>query len=199
MELQSTRTTLLSRIRDSADQTAWREFESRYRELLVRFAQRRGLQRADAEDVVQVVFAGLAVSLPQFVYDPRRGRFRDYLFRCTRNALSNWAQRPNRLDRSLDSDMKASAADEVCADPAETAAWEQEWVAQHYRLALDTVRQTFEPKSVEVFERSVAGIKVDALTVEFAMSEQAVHKVRQRIRARMEELIAQQIREEDEV
>jgi hypothetical protein len=72
-------------------------------------------------------------------------------------------------------------------------------VAHHYRMALDTVRQTFDAKSVEVFERSVAGAKVAVLAVEHGITEQAVYKVRQRIRARMEQLIAQQVHEEDEV
>src|SRR4051812_31768209 len=73
---------------------------------------------------------------------------------------------------------------------AEGAEWEQEWVAHHYRLAMRTVRESFEPRSVEVFERSVAGSGVAELAVEYGMSEQAVHMVRQRIKARMEELIA---------
>jgi FixJ family two-component response regulator len=64
---------------------------------------------------------------------------------------------------------------------------------------MTTIRQTFEPRSVEVFERSINGAGVAELAAEFGMSQQAVHKVRQRIKARMEELIALQVREEDRV
>ena len=49
------------------------------------------------------------------------------------------------------------------------------------------------------FDRSVAGTKVAELARAFGISEQAVHKVRQRIRDRMEELIAEQVREEDSI
>ena len=52
---------------------------------------------------------------------------------------------------------------------------------------------------MEVFERSIAGAGVAELATEFVMSEQAVHKVRQRIKGRMEELIAAQVRDEDRV
>ena len=71
-------------------------------------------------------------------------------------------------------------------------------MAHHYRLAMQTIRQTFEAKSVEIFDRSVAGETVADLAAAKGMTEQAVHKVRQRIRARMEELIAAQISQEDD-
>lgn len=199
MQTPTTRTSLLTRLRDHRDHAAWREFEERYRELLVRFCQKRGLQRADAEDVVQALFTSLARALPQFEYDPARGRFRDYLFRCARNALAKWASRPNRQDQRLDTDVARVLAQETEASPADVRLWEQEWVAHHYRLAMETVRRTFEPRSVEIFDRSIAGAKVAELAAEFGMSEQAVHKVRQRIRARMEELVAEQLRAEDEL
>lgn len=195
--LQTTRGSLLSRVRDPADQAAWRDFEARYRELLIRFCRARGLQHADAEDLVQVVFTNLSRSLPAFRYDPAKGRFRDYLFRCARNAISEWAARPKIAGGALDPLVERVAADEP--SPAEAADWEREWVAHHYRLAMETVRRTFEARSVEIFDRSVAGEGVASLAASFGMSEQAVHKVRQRIKARMEDLIAEQIREEESI
>jgi RNA polymerase sigma-70 factor (ECF subfamily) len=198
MELPSTRTTLLSRLRDSSDHHAWREFEDCYRELLVRFCQRRDLQRADAEDVVQGLFAGLARSLPQFAYDPQRGRFRDYLFRSTRNALGKWWNCPERRDRPLGSSVASTLTLDGDPTPPEAQAWEEEWVAHHYRLAMTSLRSTLSPRDVAIFDRSVAGAGVAGLAAELGMSEDAVHKVRQRVRDRMQELIAQQIKEEDE-
>jgi RNA polymerase sigma factor (sigma-70 family) len=190
--MEPTRATLLSRVRNASDVAAWREFEDRYRELLVRFCVSRGVQHADAEDVVQVVMANVSRAMASFQYDPSRGRFRDYLFRCARNAISQVARRPNVRAAALD-DHDGSVPS------GEAAAWEREWVAHHYRLALATVRETFDARSVELFEKNVAGMSVASIAREYEMSEQAVHKVRQRIRARMEELVAQQVAEEDAV
>lgn len=202
MEPPVTSVSLLSRLRDLTDHASWREFDRRYRELLLRFCRRQGLSAVDAEDVVQKVLVSMTRTLPQFTYDSKRGRFRDYLYRCVRNGISEWTRRPNPACPSLlpCGDACADAADRASdqRDPLEEA-WESEWVAHHYRLAMTSVRQTFDARSVEVFDRSVAGAKVAELARVFEMSEQAVYKVRQRIRARMEELIAQQVRDEDAI
>jgi len=193
--VRPTRSSLLTRLRDPADHAAWAEFEVLYRELLVRYCRRRGLQAADAEDVVQLVLTGLARSLPTFSYAPERGRFRDYLSRCVANAISKWAEKKNGSSR-LDTQLAETLATPE-PDPRDAQLWEEEWVAHHYRIAMDTVRKSFDGKSVEIFDRSVGGAKPAELARDFQISEQAVHKVRQRIRDRMEALIARQVREED--
>ena len=50
-----TRITLLNRIKDGADAVAWREFMALYGPVVYGFARRRGLQDADAADLMQEV------------------------------------------------------------------------------------------------------------------------------------------------
>jgi RNA polymerase sigma-70 factor (ECF subfamily) len=192
-----TQPSLLSRVRDPSDHRAWAQFEAKYRQLILRFCRRRGLQQTDAEDALQLSMTNLVQALPKFIYDPGRGRFRDYLYQVVRSAISRSKSRPNSADRALDTSMLEMLPDQ--GEPHAAAQWEREWINHHYRLAMEVVRQTFEPRSVEVFERSVRGESTEQLAEAFAMSRQAVHKVRQRIRHRMEELIAQQVDEEDAV
>jgi RNA polymerase sigma factor (sigma-70 family) len=196
MGLETTQPSLLSRVRNAADDSAWREFDAKYCELILRYCRARGLQTTDAEDVRQIAMASLAKSLRSFEYRPARGRFRGYLGQVVRSAISRHFGRPDRQARALDTGVLAS----VEADDAGQAdeIWEQEWVRHHYRLAMQSIRAAFDPKSVQIFDRLLAGDGVELLASEFQTTTQAVHKVKQRIRDRLKELIAEQIKQEDD-
>jgi RNA polymerase sigma-70 factor (ECF subfamily) len=192
MEVPATQPTLLERLRDPRDEAAWRQFEGRYAELILRFARRQGVQAADADDVVQCVLSSLLSAFPKFEYDPTKGRFRDYLFRCTRNAILRQKRgnaRPREASNALD-DLQPPA-------PETTALWEEEWISHHYRIAFATIRATFDPTSVRAFEEVLRGTSVREVAEACGLSEQAVHKVKQRIRDRMRALVAAQIRDEE--
>lgn len=194
----STRSSLMARLKNPEDQAAWREFEAAYRDLMLLFCVRRGLQHFDAEDVIQRVLAGLVKSMPSFEYDRARGRFRDYLFRAVLHAISDWFRDPNRRHHRLDTTLAATLAiEDGNGSDQDRTMWEEEWLAHHTRRAFATVRQSVDAKSLQVFERSLQGASVAQLAVEFQMTEAAVRKIRQRIRARMEEQVAEQIRQED--
>ncbi len=195
MDHDVTQPSLLSRVRDGSDQAAWREFEAKYRELLMRYCRARGLQQSDADDVRQLVMMNLAQSLRNFEYSPEKGRFRSYLGRVVRNSISRYFSRPNTADRALDTAVIATVPDE---DPDEKDdLWEREWINHHFRLAMRTIQDTFDRQSVEAFDRLVAGESVANVAQACGMTTQAVHKVKQRIRKRMQELVAAQVREED--
>lgn len=190
---ETTQPSLLSRVRDASDGAAWREFDVKYRELILRYCRARGVSVTDAEDVRQIAMTNLAKSLRGFQYDRERGRFRSYLGQVVRSAMRRHFSRPETRHRTLDSVALAVTAGEDAADDV----WEREWMRHHYRLAMATVRRGFERRSVEMFDRLLGGDAVAQIAKDYATSEQAVHKVKQRVRDRLKELIEVQIREEE--
>ena len=86
---------------------------------------------------------------------------------------------------------------EIVRDVATDEMWEREWVRHHLRVAMQTIRSTYAPQSVEVFDRLLAGRSTRDVAREMEMSEEAVHKVKQRIRNRLQTLVATQLAEED--
>jgi RNA polymerase sigma factor (sigma-70 family) len=192
-----TRLSLLSRVRDPADQAAWTEFERRYRDLVRHYALARGLQFCDAEDVCQIVFLRLARYLRNFQYQPGRGRFRSYLGAIVRNVIHTQLACPGSRPQAVDGvdEPALELPDPGAIDGDEL--WEREWMEHHYRCALETIRADVDARSIDVFQRLIAGESIDAVAATMGMSSDAVEKVRQRIRTRMQAIVAQQIREED--
>lgn len=82
-----TRPSLLIRVRDPADQAAWGEFVEIYRPVILRIAQHKGMQAADAEDIAQEVLVAVAKAVEQREHDPKRARFRTWLHRVANNII----------------------------------------------------------------------------------------------------------------
>lgn len=191
MNLDTTSASLLVRVRDTADHAAWHEFDQRYRELIARYAASRGLQAADVEDVQQNVMLSLCSALPGFRYEPGRGKFRSYLGWIVRNAVVRRQQaRAGQIQTSMEALLAASNPSEICAD------WEREWMNHHFRRALARM-QGVDAGTLSVFQRLLDGGSVEEVARDLQMSVDAVRKARQRTRARLEALVAEQIREED--
>lgn len=191
-----TRRTLLARLREGDDADAWGQFEHTYRDLLVRFCRSLGIQAADADDISQMVLLKLVNGLKRFEYDPARGRFRDYLFRCARSTIADWKSRPTPRGWSVVPGGESALGRD--GEDGLAAAFEREWVDHHYRRALRALREQMEPRSVEVMEALIRGRSVAQAGAEFQMTEDAVYKIQQRARQRLRELIESQVRDEND-
>jgi RNA polymerase sigma-70 factor (ECF subfamily) len=191
----TTHPSLLSRVCDARDETAWREFEARYRDLIRRYARQRGLQAADAEDVSQLVLLALLRALPRFRLDPARGRFRDYLGRIARNAINRHVSRPREPLPLLETSVLESLA--VCDGEVVEPTWNDEWTQHHFRLAMRCVEAEFKPASLAIFERLLAGESVAEVARACATTPEAVHKVKQRVGERLKAVIEGQVRDEE--
>jgi RNA polymerase sigma-70 factor (ECF subfamily) len=80
-----TRLTLIGALRQGL---RWEEFVALYGRLILLWGRRDfGLQESDAENLRQEVLIRVWRGIGR--YDPAKGRFRSWLYTCTRNAVSN--------------------------------------------------------------------------------------------------------------
>ncbi len=194
MGWESTQPSMLRRMGEVDNRAAWRDFDHQYGYLIISYCRSCGFQATDAEDIRQIVMINLVGCMASFQYKPSRGRFRDYLRTVTRHAISRYVKQ--RLDRAILFDNSLLDTLDNQESLLDTQ-WERAWVRHHYRHALDELRRVCTPKTLDVFDRLVAGDPVKHVALMFSMSADAVRRVQQRIRDRLRLIIAVQIQLED--
>ncbi|MAT80435.1 MAG: hypothetical protein CMJ29_02160, partial [Phycisphaerae bacterium] len=83
-EASRTTTALLNNLHEADNEAAWREFDERYRPILIGFSRRLGLPEADAVDVAQETMVQFIKEYREGKYDRERGRLRSWLLGIAR-------------------------------------------------------------------------------------------------------------------
>jgi len=194
MPTPTTHITLLAKMADGSDAAAWREFCDRYGELIRAVARRQGLQAADCDDVLQDVLLELSRVLPEFRYDPAKGRFRSYLKTIVLRAVF----RRFRQKRPLTGQEAVERVVDVTADDAQIErVWEEEWRDYHLRQAMRAIEVEFSPPHRAAFQAYVVeGRDAHETAERFGLSLDQVYQIKSRILRRLSGLIEQQVNEE---
>jgi len=138
-----TRASLILRLRDAADVAAWDEVVAIYGPLVYRMAQRQGLQPADADDVVQQVFAAVAQQIGRWTEQPQRGRFRSWLLGIARNIAINVMTRRPHGGAGVGGDDSFKVLAEIPAtDEPLSCEFDLEYRLEVYRWAAEQVRES---------------------------------------------------------
>lgn len=181
-----TSVTLLGRLRDLTDATAWQEFVRRYAPRIYGWCRRRHLQEVDAQDVTQNVLLRLAHALQTFKYDCRKGSFRGWLQTVTRNAcadLSMDQQRNGPGDPGVQEQLNNVAARDELAD-----ALDQELQRELLEEAMVRVRLRVDAQTWEIFHLLAFTNQSGAMVaVRFGRSLDAVYKARSRVKEMLRE------------
>ena len=187
----ATRVSLLVRLRDPHDADAWRQFVQLYAPVVYGFARKRGLQDADAADLMQEVFRSVASAAGRLDYDPKRGSFRAWLYTVTRNKVFTFLDGQRRRERGTgDSSAQQLLEGQAGRDDGAEELWRQEherrafaWAAEHVRKEVhDTTWQAFWLTAVEGVGAKEAGGRL-------GLTPGAVHVAKSRVVARLREKI----------
>lgn len=187
IDLPHTRQSLLVRLKDPADATAWRTFVDVYAPAVFAFARRHGLQPADAADLTQDVCRNVATALKSFAYDPDRGRFRGWLFTVVRNQLKMFRRAEAR--HALAPTDAAHLADVPEATDAEV--WDLECRRRLFAWACERVRPTVAPATWQAFWRTaVDGASGETVAKETGLTAAAVYLAKSRVLAKLRQMVA---------
>ena len=187
----STRPSLLVRLRNPQDERAWAEFTAIYSPLIYRLARRKGLQDADAADLVQEVLRAVASAIDRWDPDPARGPFRNWLFRIARNLMINFLASQHRHPRGVGGEDFLNLLEaQPTASQQDSAQFDLEYKRQLFRWAADRIGDEFQETTWSAFWKTwVEGKKAKDVAEELGMSLGAVYMARSRVVARLRQVI----------
>jgi len=185
--IPETRASLLIRLRQPGNQEAWREFASLYEPLIYRLAARKGLQHADAQDLIQDVLVAIAKGIDRLEIGEEKGRFRGWLFRISRNLIVNaFEKRQRMVFGSGDSDVWERLTQEPALSIQEQTAYALEFRRELFHWAARGIRAEFQPSTWELFwQTSVEGKPIADAARELRLSLGAAYAARCRVLARL--------------
>ena len=185
----STRESLLVRLRNARDDQAWSEFTAVYEPVIYRMTKRRGLQDADAREVVQEVLMSVVAAIDQFDVQ-QGGSFRGWLAKITRNALIDRFRKLSKLE--FTKGITPTQLDQVAQEQEYVDEFEQQRRQQLFRWAAAEVRRnTGEPNWMAFWKTAVEAKAIANVASELGMSEGSVYVARCRILKRIRELVHQ--------
>lgn len=184
-----TRESLILRLPDARDVEAWDEFVAIYQPLVYRLARHKGLQPADAQDVVQEVMLAVSRAVERWEPDPERGRFRDWLFRISRNLMINFlTRRQHRPLGSGDSGIERLLHQQPGPASEQSALFEREYQRELFRRAATRLQSQLDEKKWQAFwQTSVEQIPIAQAAENLHMSIGAVYIARSRVMSRLRE------------
>jgi RNA polymerase sigma-70 factor (ECF subfamily) len=187
----TTRPSLLVRLRDARDESAWAQFVEIYAPLVYGFARKHGLQDADAADLTQEVLRAVAGAAKDLDYDPKRGSFRGWLFTVVRNKLRNFLAAKKRHEQGSGHPNAQSLLNDLPAREEDQAAlWDKEYQQQLFNWALVQVRDDFQDTTWQAFWlTAVEGKSGKETAKKLRMTVAAVYLAKGRVMARLKEQI----------
>lgn len=192
---ESTRSSVLKAVADTGNEAAWRRLFDLYAGFVFSIARSKGLNDADADDIVQAVFADLARNLPSFKYDREKGRFRAYL-----SALTRWRINDRLRSGKRDVELKASFMEDAKAlmSAADEDFEEREWQSAALEEALRRIKPGVQSAHYAAFVASaVEGQDTETVARLHGISIDNLYQIRKRLTAKLREAVKQVLEEMD--
>jgi RNA polymerase sigma-70 factor (ECF subfamily) len=192
--------TLLERVKAN-DQQAWQRLVSLYSPLVYHWCARWHVSGADADDVVQNVFLGVAGGIEKFQRprpddpsiaggEPATGTFRGWLGAITRNKLRDFYERCQRQPVAQGGSKVYRLLQEIPADTLSDDAADAAQVSDVYHRALELIRGDFQEPTWHAFWRTAVENQTPAeVGPALGMSKAAVRQAKARVLRRLKEVV----------
>lgn len=170
------------------DAAAWSRLTELYGPLVFHWGRRQGMSPEDAGDLLQEVFAAVAIAIDRFLHSAERGTFRGWLWTIARNKLRDHFRRTaNReeADGGTEAQRRLSAISEVWSEDSNELTDRIE-LRQLFSRALERVRCEFEKRTWQAFWLCTVDLRDTAdVAAELGLSTNSVRQAKSRILRRL--------------
>ncbi|EDM26913.1 probable RNA polymerase sigma factor Y [Lentisphaera araneosa HTCC2155] len=188
-QARNTRQTLLLKIRDQYNDAAWEEFIAFYRPYVYRVIQNlEQIKFEDREDVIQEVILIAWKKLPDFDYQPQKGRFRSWLSVITHRTANNYYHKSKKAS-VFKSHLEAEELEKGLPPEIEKLC-QQEWEKHVSEAAWTNISDKFEVKVLQAFQKLASGEKGEQVALELGLSRNSVYVYKKRVMAALQKEIA---------
>ena len=158
-DFERTRRSIIDRLGDWSDKTAWERFYSTYRGIIYAFAVKSGLRHDEALEVVQETVLSIANQFRKGGYDPERGTFKSWLRNLTKWRIQDQFRKRNSEEAHRTCVPRGSRRETATLDrlPSPDSdrleeLWESEWQERALRMAAAEIRHKVSPRQYQIFE-----------------------------------------------
>lgn len=181
--MDTTRETLLVRLKDGADQTAWRTFDQLYRPMLIGYARARGLDINDAEDVAQQCVQVVLGKIGEYEH---LGSFKTWLRAIAEKKICDKFRARGREVQATTT-MWDGHAD---SQPGPEDLWESHWWEGHLRHCAEVVRSQVAESTFAAFVGyALDGEPVATVAERLGLTANQVYVAKHRVLDRIRELM----------
>jgi RNA polymerase sigma factor (sigma-70 family) len=188
--LESTRSSLLERLKDLEDQEGWNDFFYTYWRLIYNVARKARMSDSEAMDVVQDTMISVAKDIGGFVYNREKGTFRGWLSTLTRRRVADFFRRQKRQLPRREAAATAGVDEEAIVlenlmdqnSPELERIWNEEWENSLIETALGRLRSQVSQRNLQIFHSHVIqGWSVVKTCRELGVNPGAVYLAKHRV------------------
>ncbi|MCM8537279.1 MAG: sigma-70 family RNA polymerase sigma factor [Lentisphaeraceae bacterium] len=179
MDINSTRMTLIQRVKNRLDDKSWEEFARWYEPYIKAIAYKTGVPLPHIDDLCQDILLRVWKSIENFEYNPEKCKFRTWLTTVSRNQIYTFFGREKKKQNDVEVNEEILGPEEAELDEI----IEKEWQTYIVKLAIEKVRESFSDKVVDIYLAFQNGQTVDAIAQKYEVSESSVYVYNKRVKA----------------
>ena len=174
MNYKETRATLIYKVSNQADEGAWSEFISQYEGYLRIILSRTFLEDQDLEDCLQNTFIRIWELMPDFDYNPERGRFRSWIAQIAINKARTYVRQAKKRNSTTQSlcDLNEIDLNNTLDD---------EWKIFISKKAWENIREELNEVMKQAFDLHLAGKTHREIADQLDITEAVSRVYKQRI------------------